>query len=367
MTKHRAVVTGYDPDFENPDQTTGRPKGVQTAADMRVSTTFDVLGEGIFALHGVPQVIASPLDTIQITPFMAAIESPLGGFYIIKTTENETVEINLANAGAVKVYVQQQDWELENDLAHADSAVVFGVAYGAAEIPEGALLLFSSTIVAQTSTSGLTFAQEFKWTGAASGQIRVPAEADLDDVAVKNVGIRALALDGSGEWFFGADNEWHETTIANPKLESFLSANVKADGSLGDDVVTADNIAFASLRIGSAERTTNTTVTGTTSTPTQVTGMSLTFTLTESRRIRFSVRSRSVYGSGSAPYLRAVIASGSVSSGTIIGVISGGLGATNNENMFSNWVEATLPAGTHTIKFAATTDSPLQFVADVVG
>lgn len=222
MTKHRAVVTGFDPEYENPDGSTGRPKGVQTAADMRVATSYDVLAEGVFALHGTPTVIGSPVNTIQITPFMAAIESPLGGFYIVQITENEIVELNLTNTGAVKVYVQQEDWELENDLAHVDSRVVFGVAYGANEIPAGALLLFTSTLSGQTSTSGMTFTPAFKWTGAASGVIRVPTESDLDDVAVLIAGIRALTMDASGEFFYGLDNEWHETTIASPKLDGVL-------------------------------------------------------------------------------------------------------------------------------------------------
>ena len=220
MTKHRAVVTGYDPTYENPDGSTGRPKGVQTAADMRVATSYDVLEEGIFALHGTPAVVTSPVNTIQITPFMAAIESPNGGYYVIKITENETVELNLTNTGNVKVYVQQQDWELENDVAAADSAVVFGVAYGATAIPEGALLLFTSTLSGQTSTSGMTFTPAFKWTGAASGVIRVPTQAALPNVAVLQTGIRALALDESGEFYYGADDVWHSTQTANPSLDT---------------------------------------------------------------------------------------------------------------------------------------------------
>lgn len=258
MTKHRAVVTGYDPTFENPDGSTGRPKGVQTAADMRVATSFDVLEEGIFALHGTPTVVTSPVNTIQITPFMAAIESPNGGYYVIKITENETVELNLTNTGNVKVYVQQQDWELDNDVAAADSAVVFGVAYGATAIPEGALLLFTSTLSGQTSTSGMTFTPAFKWTGAASGFVRVPTVAQLANVALIQKGIRALVTnDGTssnnGEYFY-TGSVWEQTSIANPKLSAFLADYVNASGDLNASILTAQNIDFSTFPRFSAYR-----------------------------------------------------------------------------------------------------------------
>lgn len=244
MTKHRAVVTGYDPTYENPDGSTGRPKGVQTAADMRVATSFDVLAEGIFALHGIPSVVKSPVNTIQITPFMAAIESPNGGYYVIKITENETVELNLTLTGNVKVYVQQEDWELENDVADADSRVVFGAVYGANPIPEGALLLFTSTLSGQTSTSGMTFTPAFKYTGPASGVIRVPTKASLDLISSITVGLRGLVTSGSakGEYFYGEDSVWHSSTTPNPKLESAMSTNFENDGSIKDGIIKAADI-----------------------------------------------------------------------------------------------------------------------------
>lgn len=255
MTKHRSVVTGWDPDYVNPDTSTGRPKGVQTAIDMRIATTHDVLAEGVFAAHGTPAITGSPTDSASISPFMAAIESPLGGFYIVQLDDDENFTINMSNVGAVKIYVQQQDYEV--NAAQVDSEVVIGVVYGATAIPDGALLLFTTTITSETSTSGLTFTPAFKWTGAASGVIRVPAEADLDDVAVLSVGIRALALDGSGEFFYGSDSTWHETTIANPKLEEVLDDNFNTDGTFKTGVVKESNIDFTSFS-NNAKSATNT-------------------------------------------------------------------------------------------------------------
>ena len=234
MVKRRAVVTGWDPTHVNPDTSTGRPKGVQTAADMRVATTYDVLAEGIFASKGVPAVVGSPVNTLQITPFMAAILSPKGGYYIVSITANESVTLNLSNVGAVKIYVQQKDWEIANNLADADSEVVLGAVYGATAIPAGALLLFTTTISNQTSTNGLTFTPAFKYTGAASGQIRVPTQADLANVAVIQAGIKALVTTTGGggtvgEYFY-TGTAWQITTVGNPLIETLVASGWLATG-----------------------------------------------------------------------------------------------------------------------------------------
>lgn len=218
MTKHRSVVAGYDSAHENPDGSTGRPKGVQTASDMRIATTYDVLAEGVFAAQGVPTITGSPTDMATISPFMAAILSPNGGYYVVSIDDDEQFQINLANAGLVKIFVQQRDWEVDN--VSQDSEVYIGVVYGANPIPAGALLLFQTTITAQTSTSGLSFSPQFKFTGAASGVIRVPEQSVLGRVAVLEPGIRALALDDSGEWYYGIDNQWYSTNVANPQLDT---------------------------------------------------------------------------------------------------------------------------------------------------
>lgn len=225
MTKHRAVVTGWDPAKVNPDGSTGRPKGVQTAIDHRIATTYDVLAEGIFAKAGVPAITGSPTNSASISPFQAAIASPNGGFYIVSIDAAENFTINLANVGAVKIYVQQQDYEV--DSTKVDSNVVIGVVYGATAIPAGSLLLFTTTITAQTSTNGLTFTPAFKYTGAASGQIRVPTQADLANVAVIAAGIRALVTTSggggtAGEYFYNG-SAWQITTVGNAALDSLLA------------------------------------------------------------------------------------------------------------------------------------------------
>lgn len=222
MTKHRSVVTGWDPDYVNPDTSTGRPKGVQTAIDMRIATTHDVLAEGIFAAYGTPSITGSPTDSASISPFMAAIESPLGGFYIVQLDDDENFTINMSNVGAVKIYVQQQDYEV--NAAQVDSEVVIGVVYGATAIPDGALLLFTTTITSETSTSGLTFTPAFKWTGAASGAIRVPTTAGLPNVAVITTGMRALVTTGGGAGeYFWTGTVWQITTTASPAIDSLLT------------------------------------------------------------------------------------------------------------------------------------------------
>lgn len=243
MTKHRSVVTGWDPAKVNPDGSTGRPKGVQTAADMRIHSTFDVLAEGIFAHKGVPAITGSPTGNATISPFMAAIAAPAGGFYVLSIDAAETFSINMANVGAVKVYVQQQDYQV--DPTHVDSNVVIGVVYGGNPIPYNSQLLFSTTITNQTSTSGLTFTPEFKFTGSASGFVRVPLFADLSRVALIQTGIRALVTGGAqaGEYFY-ASNAWNASTIANPKLDAVLLNNFNADGSYKDGTIE-----FADLKL----------------------------------------------------------------------------------------------------------------------
>lgn len=246
MAKRRSVVAGWDPDFNNPNGTTGRPKGVQTVSDMRAAVTFDILGNGIIAKHGVPTITGGPTNTVTITPFMAAILSTKGGYYTPSITSNEIVEINLTNTGAVKIFVQQKDYEV--DPAAVDSEVVLGVVYGATAIPAGALLLFTSTLSGQTSTSGMTFTPAFKYTGAASGVVRVPTQADLANVTLIQTGTRALVTSGAnmGEYFY-TGSVWEQSSLANPKLSSALTKYFETNGDLKASVLKDSNIDWDSL------------------------------------------------------------------------------------------------------------------------
>lgn len=233
MTKHRSVVTGWDPAKVNPDGSTGRPKGVQTAADMRIMSTYDVLAEGIFAKYGVPAITGSPTNSASISKFQAAIAAPSGGFYVVSIDAPENFTINMANVGAVKIYVQQEDYQVDN--TKVDSNVVIGVVYGANAIPANSLLLFTTTITAQTSTNGLTFTPAFKYTGAASGLIRVPTQADLANVAVLQTGIRALVTTTGGggavgEYFYDGA-AWSILTVSNPSLAGLIAGGWQPDPS----------------------------------------------------------------------------------------------------------------------------------------
>jgi len=233
MAKRRSVVAGWDPTHVNPDSSTGRPKGVQTVSDMRVSLTYDVLGEGIFATKGIPEITGSPTNIATISPFMAAIASPAGGYYTPSTTADENIEINLLNVGAVKIYVQQKDYEVDN--AAVDSEVVFGVVYGATAIPEGALLLFTSTLSGQTSTSLMTFTPAFKYTGQASGMIRVPTIDDLANITSIQNGTHGFVIDGDGigEYSYdSASNSWPAVTGTT----NGVVINVKDFGARGNGV-----------------------------------------------------------------------------------------------------------------------------------
>lgn len=250
MTKHRSVVTGWDPTHVNPDNSTGRPKGVQTAPDMRIATTYDILAEGIFAKYGIPAITGSPTNTATISPFQAAIAAPNGGFYVVTIDANENFTINLSNVGAVKIYVQQQDYE--TNAANVDSSVVIGVVYGANAIPAGSLLLFTTTITNQTSTSGLTFTPAFKYTGAASGMIQVPTQADLANIVASLItaGRRALVTTTGGggtigEYFYNG-SAWQQTTVANPKLEAVLTNDFNTDGTFKANVVKSSNFDYSS-------------------------------------------------------------------------------------------------------------------------
>jgi hypothetical protein len=227
MTKRRATVTGWDPAYVNPNSTTGRPKGVQTAIDARIAMTYDVAAEGIFAKYGVPAITGSPTNSASISPFQAAIASPNGGFYVVTIDAAEAFSITMANVGAVKIYVQQEDYEVDN--TKVNSAVNIGVVYGATAIPANSLLLFTTTITAQTSTNGLTFTPAFKYTGAASGVIRVPTQADLANIATSLVqaGLRALVQTTGGggtrgEYFY-TGSTWQITTTANPSIDSLVN------------------------------------------------------------------------------------------------------------------------------------------------
>lgn len=231
MTKRRATVTGWDPAYVNPNATTGRPKGVQTAIDARIAMTYDVLAEGIFAKYGVPAITGSPTNSASISKFQAAIASPNGGFYIVTIDAAEAFSITMANVGAVKIYVQQEDYEVDN--TKVNSAVNIGVVYGATAIPANSLLLFTTTITAQTSTNGLTFTPAFKYTGAASGQILVPTQADLANVAVLAAGVRARVLTNGGggvigEYFYDGA-AWSILTLSNPSLANLLAGGWQPD------------------------------------------------------------------------------------------------------------------------------------------
>ena len=238
MTKHRAVVTGWDPDHVNPDESTGRPKGVQTAIDFRIASTYDVLAAGLFALHGIPEITGSPTNSASISPFMAAIECPNGGYYVVQISDDETFEINMANVGAVKIYVQQQDYEVNN--AYIDSEVVIGVVYGATAIPAGSLLLFTSTITAETSTSGLTFVPEFKFTGAASGVVRVPTVDNLENIAVIQNGTRALVTDGSsGEYTYNlSEDEWAPVSTTSILAAAYPIGSIYTNAAVNTNPAT---------------------------------------------------------------------------------------------------------------------------------
>lgn len=147
MANQRGIVAGWDTGAK-------RPKGVQSAADLRTSLGMIARGEGIMSEPGAASV-TRPATSMRInwTAFTAVIKSPLGGWYCPRI---DAGGINLAIGDSVfprvdVVWVKQNDYQV--DASRPNSEVQIGVASGTPSatpstpgIPTGALAAFTITV-----------------------------------------------------------------------------------------------------------------------------------------------------------------------------------------------------------------------------
>jgi len=212
-----------------------------------------------------------------------------------------------------------------------------------------------------------------------------PTEANLDGPGVGKAKIvqgtpaaspsvpTAVAIQAS----VGAGNPY--TVVAQVRVDagvSVIAANKITDvRNLAK--LTPDKIDFAKLRLGKSTITAIATSTAALASPSEVDGLAVTFTLTETRTVRASLLTQSWYNSG-ANYNRIFITNGPVSTANAIGMTSAAFSGANQELPCPLVAEATLPAGTYTFRvgmgrntgtasLSASTTYPTSMTVDVVG
>lgn len=116
---------------------------------------------------------------------------------------------------------------------------------------------------------------------------------------------------------------------------------------LQDNTVTAQKVDWPTIRLGKATINSNATSTAVLATPSAVSGLSVSFTLTETRTVRAILTAEAVYNSA-ANYFRINICNGAVSVANGIRMARFTPTAANLEMPCSIVAETTLSAGSYT-------------------
>jgi hypothetical protein len=183
MTLRRAIVQGYD---------TGEstPKGVASAVDVRQSVSALAIREGVF-FTAADACEASGTGTmdVELQPFRAAIESPLGGYYLVTEDDVASVTLDPADSSNDRVdliCVIQNDYQVDpiETESEAEYLVVTGtpgLSPTAEPVPSGALALWECEVPANATTSsdGVVFTPRFLWTAPAGARVPVRSVAEL--------------------------------------------------------------------------------------------------------------------------------------------------------------------------------------------
>ena len=143
-------------------------------------------------------------------------------------------------------------------------------------------------------------------------------------------------------------------------------------------LVVTYKLDFPTIRLGDASITSNATSSASTSSPSAITGLSDTCTLTETHKVRAILSAKSLYNTSSSTYNVLMICNGTVSAANQIGVSNNSLANANAESVAIVICEVTLDAGTYTFNggmsrnsgtmtLSATTTQPAILTVDVVG
>lgn len=203
MTLRRAIVQGWD-------SGTSQPKGVSTAVDVRQSVSPLAARAGVFrtASNACDATGTGTMD-VELQPFTVAIESTLGGFYIVVEDDVAAVELDPADSTNDRIdviYVIQNDYQV--DAGEVDSTVEYGVATGtpgvtptAPTVPTGAFALWECEVPANATDTldGVVFTPVFVWTAPVGSTMPVRDSTDLASWTPAD-GSMAYRLDASVEY-----------------------------------------------------------------------------------------------------------------------------------------------------------------------
>lgn len=178
MANQRGIVAGWD-------TANSRPKGVQTAADLRASLGGTAVSQGLMYEPGAATVSFS-VSSMQMTwtAFTAVLKSSLGGWYMPRIDAgNIALPVGHATYGRwVTFWVKQ--WDYQTDATHPDSEVQTGLAQGTPSaspvkptVPTGALACISVLIPKSAATSSdipLANVELAPWTTPAGGNLPAP-------------------------------------------------------------------------------------------------------------------------------------------------------------------------------------------------
>lgn len=183
MTLRRAIVQGWD-------SGTSQPKGVSTAVDVRQSVSPLAARAGVFrtASNACAASGTATMD-VELQPFTVAIESTLGGYYIVVEDDVAPVELDPADSTNDRIdviYVIQNDYQV--DAGEVDSTVEYGVATGtpgvtpaAPTVPTGAYALWECEVPANATDTldGVVFTPRFVWTAPVGATMPVRVSTEL--------------------------------------------------------------------------------------------------------------------------------------------------------------------------------------------
>lgn len=203
MTLRRGIVQGWD-------SGSSQPKGVAGAIDVRQSVSSLAVRAGVFRTSATA-CAASGTGTmaVQIQPFRAAIESSLGGFYIVTEDDVASVTLDAADSSNKRkdiIGIRQNDYQA--DAGKVDSTVEYvyikgtaGVSPVAPSIPAGVLGLWEIELpasAASTNAVGVVMTPVFKWTVPAGASVPVRTVADLANApAIPNLHAHVFATPGA--------------------------------------------------------------------------------------------------------------------------------------------------------------------------
>jgi len=237
MAVRRGIVQGYDSGL-------AQPKGVAGAIDVRQSVAALAQRSGVY-WDRVDPCTASGTATmdVDITSFRAAIESPLGGYYVVTVDEDASVAIAASDSTNDRydiIYVNQEDYQVDGALV--DSEAVLEVATGTPaltpvdpDIPDGALALYRVEVPAGVTTTdavGVVITPLFDYTAPVGAPLTVNLAADLADVVGPYGGMRALDKATGDTWKYvsGQWVVWERVADFTPSLTGVTIGNGTALG-----------------------------------------------------------------------------------------------------------------------------------------